>query len=325
MKTSISVVIPTYNGNRYILKALESVFAQTEQPKEIVVVDDRSQDDTPAIIHRSAKSSPVPIHFYQLPTNSGGPSRPLNIGIRSAASPLIAILEQDDTMAPLRLEAQRTAIESFPDCDLAFGRYSVTGYPGDLADSELYNPQRQLELITREDFSSLPPVLRIPSAIAFSTLIIKNYAISNSNFMFRKDLWAKARGFNPRVRAVADIDFLLKCAPFSNFAFVNTEVLVYQYHELSLNRQNLSSTFHEWDTVVNRHAVAHPELLGDNWWGVYWTCRRMISHAFRTRQWKQGFSLCWYLLRTGAFWRHYRLRHQIDTCESRTHVSNQPE
>ena len=53
----LAVVIPTYNGASYIQEALESVFAQTVAPAEIVVVDDASTDATVAIVARIALSS----------------------------------------------------------------------------------------------------------------------------------------------------------------------------------------------------------------------------------------------------------------------------
>ena len=53
-----------------------------------------------------AKQAPVPVVLERLTTNSGGPARPLNVGIERAAGPLIATLDHDDLMLPEKLELQ---------------------------------------------------------------------------------------------------------------------------------------------------------------------------------------------------------------------------
>src|SRR5271155_1292358 len=109
MNRRISVVIPTYNCASLITETLQSVFAQSILPCEIVVVDDASIDGTAKAVAAIAKSSPVQIRLIELPQNSGGPARPLNIGVESAKGDLIATLDQDDGMPPSRLAAQEAA------------------------------------------------------------------------------------------------------------------------------------------------------------------------------------------------------------------------
>jgi glycosyltransferase involved in cell wall biosynthesis len=71
MKANISVVVPTYNGAAFIAEALASVFAQTLPPREIIVADDCSTDDTPTIVKHIASDSPLPIRLIRLEDNSG--------------------------------------------------------------------------------------------------------------------------------------------------------------------------------------------------------------------------------------------------------------
>lgn len=104
----ISVVICTYNGwsKGYLADAIQSVFAQTFQPAEIILVDDGSTDGT---------SEHVRSHFPQViiinQTNSGI-SAARNNGIKSAKFEWIALLDDDDIWQPRKLELQCVQIKS---------------------------------------------------------------------------------------------------------------------------------------------------------------------------------------------------------------------
>src|SRR5947209_5899283 len=104
MKPILSVVIPTYNGAAFIEDALASVFGQTRQPEEIIVVDDASQDATASIVQCMAERAPLPVKFIRLGRNSGGPAHPINVGIAAASSEFIAVLDQDDVYDPSYIE-----------------------------------------------------------------------------------------------------------------------------------------------------------------------------------------------------------------------------
>jgi glycosyltransferase involved in cell wall biosynthesis len=96
----ISAVIPLYNGAPYIEQALRSVFAQSLPVAEIIVVDDGSTDDGPAIVERLAREHPVKL----LRKANGGQSSARNFGIARAGGDLIALLDQDDAWYPNHLE-----------------------------------------------------------------------------------------------------------------------------------------------------------------------------------------------------------------------------
>lgn len=97
---SISTVIPLYNGARYIEQALRGVLAQRLKPAEIIVVNDGSTDEGPAIVERLAAEYPIIL----LHKPNGGQSSARNVGIQHACSRLIALLDQDDIWYPDHLE-----------------------------------------------------------------------------------------------------------------------------------------------------------------------------------------------------------------------------
>lgn len=97
---SIAAVIPLYNGARYIEEALRSVLSQRLKPAEIIVINDGSTDDGPAIVERMAADHPITL----LHKENGGQSSARNLGIRHCGSDLIALLDQDDAWYPNHLE-----------------------------------------------------------------------------------------------------------------------------------------------------------------------------------------------------------------------------
>jgi glycosyltransferase involved in cell wall biosynthesis len=127
MTLRLSVVIPTSNGAEFIERTLASVCRQTRPPDEILVVDDRSRDNTRDIVQGLVAGAPVPLRVIPLAKNSGRPARPLNVGIGSASGDLIVALEQDDTMRPSPIEGQEGAARAYPGRTLVAGRFSVKG------------------------------------------------------------------------------------------------------------------------------------------------------------------------------------------------------
>jgi glycosyltransferase involved in cell wall biosynthesis len=107
-KHKVSVIIPVYNGSRYLRAALESVFAQTYRPLEVIVVDDGSADESGVI----AQSFPEVRYIYQ--TNQGVAAA-RNNGIDAARGEFFAFLDQDDLWTPDKLKQQVAHLQSHPD------------------------------------------------------------------------------------------------------------------------------------------------------------------------------------------------------------------
>lgn len=106
----VSVIIPVYNGEKFIKNALRSVLRQTFKDYEVIVVDDASTDKTSEIVKELQKSN-TKIKLIRLEKNSGGPSIPTNTGIKNSKGELIAILEVDDFYLPNFLEKRVEKLE----------------------------------------------------------------------------------------------------------------------------------------------------------------------------------------------------------------------
>lgn len=103
MKDLVSVIMPSYNTEAYIKKAIESVLSQTYPYWELIIVDDGSTDDTDAIVNSFLKDSRI--KYLKNETNNGAAvSR--NRALREAKGKWIAFLDSDDIWHPEKLEKQ---------------------------------------------------------------------------------------------------------------------------------------------------------------------------------------------------------------------------
>jgi len=108
--STVSVVIPTFNYARFLGRALDSALGQTHAPSEIIVVDDGSTDDTPAVLERY--SGLVKVHRQ----STCGASAARNAGIALSTGDLIALLDSDDRWLPTKLERQVALFRQHPEC-----------------------------------------------------------------------------------------------------------------------------------------------------------------------------------------------------------------
>lgn len=116
--TSVSVIIPAYNSANTIIRALQSVVAQTLAPLEIIVVDDASSDATRDLVATFASSSPIPVRVLTQTTNSG-PSAARNAGWDKATGEYIAFLDADDQWHPRKIELQYPVMHNQPEIKMS--------------------------------------------------------------------------------------------------------------------------------------------------------------------------------------------------------------
>jgi glycosyltransferase involved in cell wall biosynthesis len=107
----VSVIMPVYNGERYVAKAIESVLYQTHQDFEFIIVNDGSTDRTPEILDGYAIRDGRIRVIHQ--TNMDQPAS-LNRALAEAQNTWVAVLDADDVCMPHRLETQLRALQRLP-------------------------------------------------------------------------------------------------------------------------------------------------------------------------------------------------------------------
>lgn len=118
---NVSVVIPAYNSEHSIEKAVQSVIEQSVPVKEIIIVNDGSSDGTIGVVRKLEKMSDG---IRLIEQANGGPAKARNTGIENASCEWIAFLDADDSWLPHRLEMQYEVLKSYPDLKWVSGRYN---------------------------------------------------------------------------------------------------------------------------------------------------------------------------------------------------------
>lgn len=115
----VSTIIPVYNRPAMILEAVGSVLAQTYRPIEIILVDDGSTDDTPAVLDQLAQQHPDEICVIH--KANGGPGLAREAGRQIARGEFIQYLDSDDWLLPNKFADQVAALRDHPECGIAYG------------------------------------------------------------------------------------------------------------------------------------------------------------------------------------------------------------
>jgi glycosyltransferase involved in cell wall biosynthesis len=123
----ISVIIPLYNKERQIADTLRSVFAQTYDDYEVVVVDDGSTDGSAAVVAAVSDTRIRLIH-----QSNAGVSAARNRGIAEARGELIALLDADDEWKPDYLATQMRLVSEYPQCDVFATNYEFRNERGEV-------------------------------------------------------------------------------------------------------------------------------------------------------------------------------------------------
>jgi glycosyltransferase involved in cell wall biosynthesis len=152
--TAVSAIIPVYNGGEFAAEAIESVYAQTALPGEVIVVDDGSTDNTPSVLKRF-EGRPG---FISIRKPNGGEASARNAGVARARGEYIAFLDHDDLWRPHKLERQLGEFD--PAWGMSFTGYELTTDGTSRLDVyETWDPDPQAVIRVLERFA----VLRTPS------------------------------------------------------------------------------------------------------------------------------------------------------------------
>lgn len=120
----VSVIIPAYNAEKYVLEAIRSVLDQDYASIEILLVDDGSTDNTAALVEREAPQVRI------IRQDNAGTAAAKNTGLSHASGELICFLDADDGWFPGKLTAQANYLQQHPEVGLVYHSWLIwNGHP----------------------------------------------------------------------------------------------------------------------------------------------------------------------------------------------------
>jgi glycosyltransferase involved in cell wall biosynthesis len=193
-----SVVIPLFNKEQYISRAISSVLNQTRQPLEIIVVDDGSTDGSASLVNENPKD-----RVKLIRKQNQGVSIARNIGVQMAKGEYIAFLDGDDYWHPQYLETLAVAINAYPQHTIIATAFATD--PNDLGRKdgtweEILNPFR---------------------------LISKRAIMRTSSVVMKRNFFNTEDGFNPALSRGEDTDVWYRAICASGSLIYFPDPLVY--------------------------------------------------------------------------------------------------
>ena len=174
---TFSIVIPVFNGEKFILSAIQSCLHQTVLPDEIIVVDDNSNDATAEIVQSIGSNLLV---YIKNETNKGV-SYNRNLGIQKASSQWIIFLDADDTFHPQKIEIIRYCIQKY-------GSFNAIGHGFNLQSEPVYVPiDSWKDLVTLQRVTTKDLLIKNRMVTPSLTVSAKNKILFNENMIHAED------------------------------------------------------------------------------------------------------------------------------------------
>lgn len=200
----VSIILPVYNGEKYLAESIASCLAQTYRKIELVIVNDASTDNSLEIAENFAQQDDR-ISIYSNKINQKLPAS-LNIGHEMARGDLITWTSHDNYYSQRAIERMVTTIDK-TGTDIVYTDYSIIEDDGKF--------RRKVVLTER------------------SNILLENTV--GACFLYRKEVFIRNGGFNENLHTVEDYDFWLRSLIHSKFQHISEDLYSYRSHEKSLS------------------------------------------------------------------------------------------
>ena len=238
----LSVIIPTYNGSKYLAAALDSVVVQQDDQLECIIIDDGSTDDTLAIVESYQDKLNI-----QLITKArqGNWVANTNHALSIARGKYACFLHQDDLWLQGRLEIMKNAIATQPQASLY------------LHDSIFIDQQSKPLGLWQCPLANKETVISAKAMV--EKLLVQNF-IAIPSPIFNRQVALNLGGLNNELWYTADWDFWLKLASVGNTYYIHQPLAAFRVHADSQTIRRSSSVAEfrqQMHSVVNKYL--HPD------------------------------------------------------------------
>ena len=220
---AISVVMPVYNGVKYVAEAVRSILGQTRGDFEFLAIDDGSTDGSGEILRRFAAEDG---RIKLVSRENRGLTRTLNEAAELARGEFIARMDADDVALPGRLAAQMEYMRAHPECGVVGG--AVVCITAEGWEIDAWTPPGGHEAIDAGHIRGVPGGILHPTAL------------------LRRSVLKQAGGYRDEWELAEDLDLWLRMAEVARVGNVGEVVLRYRMHAASLSQARRRE---QWERV----------------------------------------------------------------------------
>jgi len=231
MKSDVTILICTYNREKYISYCVESALSQTVPADEIVIVDDGSEDSTQEILKKFSNKIKV------FKKQNGGKAKALNFALPFVESKYLWIMDDDDLCLPNAIEAHLKILNSDDKIDYSY--------------SWFYRGHENLTNLGRLDVYKEERPLKVPEEDLFIRLMASCF-IGHPAIVARTDCYRKLGGFNEHLFRCQDYEMLLRLALNHRGAYLDKPTFICRTHTGVRGPQHCRVDFSENEKVFNR-------------------------------------------------------------------------
>lgn len=242
----ISVIIPTYNHERFVTEAVHSVLDQGIDALEVIAIDDASADRTWDRLCAIDDPRLVRVRHER----NLGAHATLNEGIERARAPVVAILNSDDVYRPGRLRQALATLQCSPDLAAVFSAYELIDERSSCVGSEAAVEGRTLP----PSADDLPGDLS-PGERRTLPLVASNFLHTTSNLVCRTSVVRSLGGFRD-YRYVHDHDFFLRLSSAHAWTRLPQALLAYRRHGHNTLNENALASVAETMAMLMRFFVS---------------------------------------------------------------------
>ena len=215
----VSVIIPTYNRELVIRRAVDSVLKQSFKNFELIIIDDGSTDSTPSILENYKKKDERIAVYVQ---KNRGVSSARNLGIDKAKGKWVAFLDSDDEWLEDKLEKQINFAKNNPTIPLIHGEEIW------VRNGRRVNPKNKHQKFGGDIFEKCLALCLISPSASFIS----------------RDLLEEYNGFDENYPVCEDYDLWLRITKDHEVGFIETPILIkYGGHEDQLSRKYFAMDF----------------------------------------------------------------------------------
>jgi len=234
----VSVIIPTYNGRRYLAEAIKSVLAQTMADLEVIVIDDGSIDDTPGLVQDFIKRDARVRYFRQ---ERKGVSAARNRGICAARAEYIAFIDHDDLWLSEKLEKQLALFAADPGVALVYARTMII--------DEFSKPKGMAGGLARPQRGNCFAKLLEGNFIPLSSAVVKREALEVLGVWFVEEL-----------EMLEEIELFLRLACGFKIDYCGSILAQWRMHSNNDSRLRRNLMIKEYGIILERLARHIPDF-----------------------------------------------------------------